>query len=80
MMLMLAVSSGSFDHEVAVNVLTELSSFCMQIRHTRSHTSVVTSIMLLHTRAARASNDSLPLIGKHTHSGGNTPMEEERTL
>jgi hypothetical protein len=39
-MLMLAVISGSFDHEVAVNVLRELSSFCVQIRPTRGHTTL----------------------------------------
>jgi len=35
----LAVISGSFDHEVAVNILTELSSFCVQIRHTPGRTT-----------------------------------------
>jgi len=39
-MLMLAVIWGSFDHEVAVNVLRGLSSFWVQIRHTHGHTTV----------------------------------------
>lgn len=68
--------SGSFDHEVALNDLRELSSFCGQIRHTRGHTSVVIAIVflqLLHTRAARASNGPRPLMGKHTHTVTDIP-------